>query len=404
MSVRYSPDPRRARAVAVVADVRWLWLSLLVAAIGVMLASVAAAQPDVRVRKVTRVDKADTSQAVVREVRITHEGIRIEREDGDKTTKRIIIDGPGSDGRITIDADIHADSEAVFVYGDHSGDSRVTFLQDISVGPGEIVDGEVVAVFGSVRVEGAVESQIVSVFGNVTLGDSARAGADVVAVGGSVRAAPTARIRGDQVSLPFFGLPQWQQWVPVAFSGVLLGLSLLLGALCSVLFPERIGRIAETISQRTFLSLVLGSATFPLLPIVLILLSITFIGLPVALLLMLLFPVAQFVGYVAAAALFGSRLNNRPVQVQPIWPSVLIGMFLLGAFFASGIAIITYGGGGFTNIVGFSMLAVSGLMISVSVLLGTGALFLSRLGQPPRPAAGASAVPATGLTLPYSTP
>ena len=414
MLVRYSRSPRRPRAIAAVRDVRPLWWGLIVTLAVLLLATAAQAQ-DVRVRKVSRVRDADTTRAVVREVHISHEGIRIEREhDG---TKDIVIDETGG-SRITIDTDLDSDSDGVYIGSDIGGDNRVTFLEDINIGPGEVVDGEAVAIFGSVKVDGAVESQVVSIFGNVTLGDSARAGADVVAVGGSVRAAPSARIRGDQVSLPFFGLPQWQPWVPLVFSAVLLFLSLLLGVLNSILIPERLVRVAETISQRTFLSLVVGSATFPILPIVLMLLCISFIGLPVALVLLLLFPVALFVGYVAAAALLGSRLRGRPVQEPPLWMSVMLGMFLLGFIAVAAIALVTYGGGGAGQLIGFSLMAISCLMISVSTLLGTGALFLSRLGQPPRPASGTLATPASvyspgnpppggtspGLTVPQSTP
>ena len=65
----------------------------------------------------------------------------------------------------------------------------------------------------------------------------------------------------------------------------------------------------------------MGSATFPMLPIVFTLLCITFIGLPVALVMALLFPVMLFVGYVAAAALFlaspaASYVNGHTLTVD----------------------------------------------------------------------------------------
>jgi len=74
----------------------------------------------------------------------------------------------------------------------------------------------VVAIFGNVRVLGAVEGDVVAVMGSVDLGDSARVGGDVVAIGGMVHAPPTAEIQGESVSIPFLGQPRWASWLPMA--------------------------------------------------------------------------------------------------------------------------------------------------------------------------------------------
>ena len=56
----------------------------------------------------------------------------------------------------------------------------------------------------------------------------------------------------------------------------------LLGALLALLFPERLVRIANTVSRRTFLSFLLGLLAFPALPVLVVVLCITVVGIPVA--------------------------------------------------------------------------------------------------------------------------
>jgi hypothetical protein len=162
-----------------------------------------------------------------------------------------------------------------------------------------------------------------------------------------------------------------------------------LGALVAVLFPERLGRVSATVSRRTLLSLVLGVLSLPLLPILAVLLCITVIGIPVAVLLLLLYPVAAFVGYVASSALIGARLRGRGVTEQPIWPSTLLGILFVGLFFLlAGVLSTVQMDGGVLRVMGFVLMGVGLVIGSVSVLLGLGALFLSRLGEPERLAPG----------------
>jgi hypothetical protein len=77
-----------------------------------------------------------------------------------------------------------------------SGD-RVRIFGDIHVTEGESLDGQAVAVMGSVRVDGEVGDQVVAVMGSVHLGPRAVVRGDVVSVGGRVHRAPGAQIRGD---------------------------------------------------------------------------------------------------------------------------------------------------------------------------------------------------------------
>src|SRR5262249_47599875 len=99
---------------------------------------------------------------------------------------------------------------------DRSHGDRVRIFGDVTVREGEDVTGQVVAVLGSVRINGEVGSDVVSVLGSVDLGEKAVVGGDVVSVGGRVNRTPGAQVRGGvtEVSLSDFdhrlhGVPPW---------------------------------------------------------------------------------------------------------------------------------------------------------------------------------------------------
>ena len=87
-------------------------------------------------------------------------------------------------------------------YRRSSGD-RVRVFGDVVVNEGEEVSGQVVAVLGSVRIDGEVGHQVVAVLGTVELGPHAVVHGDVVTVGGRLRRAPGAQVGGSvtEVSL-----------------------------------------------------------------------------------------------------------------------------------------------------------------------------------------------------------
>ena len=84
---------------------------------------------------------------------------------------------------------------------------RVRVFGDVVVNEGEEVTGQVVAVLGSVRIDGEVRQQVVSVLGTVELGPHAVIHGDVVTVGGRLRRDPAAQVAGSvtEVSLGDFG-------------------------------------------------------------------------------------------------------------------------------------------------------------------------------------------------------
>jgi len=247
---------------------------------------------------------------------------------------------------------------------------------------------------------------VVTVFGDIDAADSSHIGGDVITVGRVLRAAPTAEIQGQTVSVPVLGgKPRIARWLPGAAMFAAVFFFVLLGALIALLFPDRLVRVASTVSRRTFLSFVLGLLAFPALPVVAVVLCITVVGIPVAVLLCFLFPVAAFVGYVASCALMGARISRQDVASPPVWRSVILGLAFVGLFFVVGGVLTNITSGGVLRVLGFSFFGLGLLIASISSLLGLGALLISRLGEPerePRPLGTPSPTP--GLPATYAPP
>src|SRR5262249_2815343 len=228
---------------------------------------------------------------------------------GGERTSGVERHGIPRDLNIDIDVD-----DSTLGYGHHGSGDIVQMFQDVHVPKNTSVDGDVVSIFGNADIEGRVAGQVVTVFGDIDAADSSHIGGDVVTVGGVLRAAPTAEIQGQTVSVPVLGgKPRIARWLPGAAMFAAVFFFVLLGALIALLFPDRLVRVASTVSRRTFLSFVLGLLAFPALPVVAVVLCITVVGIPVAVLLCFLFPVAAFVGYVASCALMGARISRQDV-------------------------------------------------------------------------------------------
>jgi hypothetical protein len=86
-------------------------------------------------------------------------------------------------------------------YDDCDGDAIVRFGSDIHVGKRDHVEGDVVAIGGSVYIDGEVDGDVVAIGGSVTLGSKAEVDGDVVALAGDLELHDGAEIDGDVVSV-----------------------------------------------------------------------------------------------------------------------------------------------------------------------------------------------------------
>jgi cytoskeletal protein CcmA (bactofilin family) len=309
---------------------------------------------------------------------------------GGRVTKRISIDGreisissTGSDSdssRITIRGDIEAGP--IVVRSEGSGIVRL--FSDAEVGRGERVEGDVVAVFGSVRVDGEVSGSVVAVFGSVDLRSEAVVRGDAVAVGGAIREDPGARVSGDTVQAGFLPLTLGLPGLPVVLSGIVLAwlVTLFFGWAAAALFPLRLTRVAVTSSQRTAASLAIGVASGPLMLVTMLMLMVTVVGIPIAVFLPLVFVAVAYLGQIAATCVLGCKLTRRRPEDGRIMGPLLSGSLLVASVFGFGAILWETPGMVRTVALFFVMLGVL-LVLGLSAI-GTGAILLSRGGSRPR--------------------
>jgi hypothetical protein len=340
------------------------------------------------------VSSGDTTR--VREIRIDDEGIRVTGP-GDRRVLgdgSIVISGNGDRVRRRF-RHVFSDTLGEISVRTGSDNEIVQFFKDVHVQKGQVA-GQVVAILGNVRNDGVISGDCVSVLGSVVLGDSAVIQGEAVSVGGSVHSdAPGAHIDGGTTSvgfMPFSTLSMPSSALLILFGLVSLLLSVLLSALVARLFPERTVRIAETISQRTFLSLVLGLLSLPLAIMLGLLLAVTVIGVPLAILLPFLYVLAAFFGFTAAVYLLGGRLiGRRPSTTGGMLGPIAAGSAFVTLFYLVGVPLMAAEGGGRIFGIGFFGLWI--VIGTVCWMLGLGALLLSRIGQAPAAAPAAPGAP-----------
>ncbi|MBI5711168.1 MAG: polymer-forming cytoskeletal protein [Candidatus Eisenbacteria bacterium] len=337
------------------------------------------------------------SGQVVRRVRIGPAGIRIEETAGGESAatgrprhhvKGVIKVGPRGVRIERLDGDsaesggdVEIESPGLVVNAGNAG--LVRLFADAEVPAGRRIEGDVVAVFGSVDVAGVVSGNVVAVFGSVRLRPGASVDGDVVAIGGVLDHPAGATVNGQSVQLGFFPIAWGLPTLPVLLFTVLVGwlLTLFMGWLLALVFPERTLRIAVTASRHTAGSFFLGVLSAPMFVIALVLLFITVIGIPLAFLLPLLYALVVWTGQIAASYVLGCKLTRRRLGQGGLIGPVVAGTLFVALFFVAGAALAAPPGFTRTLSLFFTLL---GLLLVVGLsTIGTGALLLSRFGGRP---------------------
>jgi hypothetical protein len=217
------------------------------------------------------------------------------------------------------------------------GEDRVRFGGSVSVGEGEVISGDVVAIGGAVRIDGEVTGNAVAIGGGLELGPHANVHGDAVSVGGAFKRDPGARIGGKIVDGGNFDFGEWRPWrfgrfmpFPAPFFGAAAGLFALMGTLmrvfvlcvltCIVLFVGR--EYVERVEARAVAEpLKAGAVGFlaqllfvPVLIVTVVVLAITIIGIPLLLLVpfaILAIAVVGVVGFTAVVYHVGRLANAR---------------------------------------------------------------------------------------------
>lgn len=296
-------------------------------------------------------------------------------------------------------------------------DTKVHIGGGVQVGEGETVDGPVVAIGGSVVVNGEVREDVVAVGGGVRLGPKARVSGDVTAVGGSVQKDPQAEVDGkiNEIGLRMphvhFGRGFWlpatgifagafRPWVEVMatlFRMVLFGLLAFLVFLIARSPVERIERAAAVEPWKAGLVGIFAQLLFvPVFVLTIIILAISIVGIPLLLfvppLAILAFIAALIVGFTGVAYRVGRTAQERFGWAQQP-PSLLLLVGLLG------IWVITIGGrmmslvGGPAWAVATALLIVGFLVEYVAWTVGLGAAVMTRFGTRSAGGSGPLTVP-----------
>lgn len=237
-----------------------------------------------------------------------------------------------------------------------SNGDRVRIFGNVRVNEDEIVTGQVVAVLGSVRIDGEAGDQVVAVMGSVDLGPHAVVHGDIVSVGGRVHRAPGARTYGGvtEVALtdPDIHIPGgpwtggWTAFMPFANFGALprligsgfrLVLLLLLAGIALLLARRTVEasahRVADNPLRVTLVGLIAEILILPALVLTAIVMAISIIGIPLLLLIpivVLVLILMALVGFTGTAAAVGQWFQGRmSLGPSTSFVSVCVGILVI---------------------------------------------------------------------------
>jgi len=270
------------------------------------------------------------------------------------------------------------------------GEDVVQFGDDVIIEAGEMVEGDVVAILGSIVIDGKVDGDVVSVGGGITVGSEGEIDGDAVSVGGQVTKEPGGIVRGETVSVgsgggyplglhrgPFFSGGIFSRGGRL-FGFVMWTIFLVLLGLITVAIARRpVERVCELSRKEAFKMGLIGLLVQVLIMPAMALLFVTVIGIPVAIFVIpLLLALALLLGYVGVSLATGERIGNghgrSPYGSMTIGLLILQGLVILGA-------IIGLPGGGL-GLVGTIIKVIGCAVIYVAGTVGLGAVIMSRFG------------------------
>jgi len=177
--------------------------------------------------------------------------------------------------------------------------AKVRVGGSVNVDENEIVRDAVVAVGGSVRVDGQVDDDVVAIGGSVRLGPRAVVNGSVTAVGGEIDRAPGAVVHGEmtEVRVPmnpvalfagmpvhWFGKEMFSSWFRFIATLLRIGLLMLVALIAVLVARTPVDRIAHRAGEDPWLSGMIGLLAqvllIPVLVITMVVLAISIIGIP----------------------------------------------------------------------------------------------------------------------------
>jgi hypothetical protein len=283
-------------------------------------------------------------------------------------------------------------------------EARVRVGGNITVAEDERVTGAVVAVAGSITVNGRVLQDVVAVAGNVHLGRHAEVRGDVVVVGGTVEQDPGAVVHGKvsevAFSIPgvrirpgfhFPNLPGFDsgQWRAIRLFASLLRMALfaLLAVLVLLLAPTAAGRVQYAIATQPWKSALVGLLAqlffVPVLVLVVVVLAVSIIGIPLLLLVpfgILAFFAALLLGFTGAATGLARLVQPGSPWAGPRGISALVvGLAMIWGITVVG-RIVGLGGGPLA-VIGAGLVFVGFVIEYAAWTIGLGGALLTRFGR-----------------------
>lgn len=252
-----------------------------------------------------------------------------------------------------------ADSTATFGSSIHVPAGETRGGDVVALGGSVVVDGtvtqDVTAVGGDVVINGTVGHDVTSVGGHVTLGPHASVGHDVVVVGGSVSRDPLAHIGGQvvygQPTVPFAAASGSRlaqlSGLSLAF-GIGVAIAITIIALVLLLaFPRQLQITGATLARRPLESLAVGCGGTIAGVTIAIVLGITVIGIPVSLAVIVAMTAGWLFGWAAIFLATGQRVLRAVRGPRPLLPALLTGALLAGILAnipRLGVVVILVGG------------------------------------------------------------
>jgi hypothetical protein len=293
-----------------------------------------------------------------------------------------------------VEEEDYEDEEGIDVGG--SGD-RVRVGAGIRVAEGEVISGDVVAVGGSVDVDGTVRGDVVAVGGGVDLGPHAVVNGEVTSVGGTIDRDPGAVIHGT-VNEVAFGAPHiaWgSHWGPGPFFagvagliGTIVWIAVLILLVClAYLFARRpIERMEYRVRTSAWKAALVGLVAqllfIPALVLTCVVLAISIIGIPFLLLVpfaILALVIGALLGFTAVAKRLGHAAEDRFGwrHANPYFSLIIgVGLIMLMSFFGHALGVA----GGPLKLFGTVLTILGFIAQYVAWTIGLGVLLLTRFG------------------------
>jgi hypothetical protein len=284
----------------------------------------------------------------------------------------------------------------------------VRFGGDITIDENERVDGNVVAIMGSIRIDGEVRGDVVAVGGSVELGPKSLVSEDVAVVGGRFQRAPGARVQGGLHEVGVgeidFGDWRWDRgWGPpfVGFSRSLALMSTLgrvavlsvLAVLVMLLGREYVERSSVRAASEPLKAGAIGFLAqllfIPVLVVTCIVLIITIIGIPLLLLIpfaVLALGLLALLGFTGVAYRVGHAASRRlGWNVSGYYLPTILGVVIVVSPLLLARLLSLVGGPFIPLAIGLAIVAF--IVEWVAWTVGFGSVALARFDRPRYPAA-----------------